>query len=275
KVIGKLGHCRLGAIAVRDDGGASSEGIGARASAEPSGRGYFAVGRVAYDLGDNQKLGVLVTDHVTDGYTGAVPAVIGWEQPSATHNTVVSLDTRLRLTKSLFFYGQLGGSRTRADTLTSGPRERSTFSDHLSTLTFEWNDGKRHLLGYQDYIGSRFRADAGFLERIDARNTGYEATVTFRPENRWLRYVEPTSNGDQIDDTRGQLEERRLAGAIRWGFQKQTFVETRVAHVDERWLSTLYDRWRYIASASNSLWRPLSFGLDLTFEDGIFYAPTD
>src|SRR6185369_885321 len=130
KVIGKLGHCRLGAIAVRDDGGASSEGIGARASAEPSGRGYFAVGRVAYDLGDNQKLGVLVTDHVTDGYTGAVPAVIGWEQPSATHNTVVSSTpacaspSRCSSTGS---WAAAGRAPTRSPAVrASAPRSRTT-----------------------------------------------------------------------------------------------------------------------------------------------------
>ena len=66
-----------------------------------------------------------------------------------------------------------------------------------------------------------------------------------------------------------------MAGAVRWGFQRQTFLETRLAHVEEAWLGTVYDRWRYILSASNSLWRPLSFGVDMTLEDGIFYAPTD
>lgn len=276
KLIGKLGRWRLGVIAVRDDGGGSSEGVGARASDEPSPPGYFSIGRVAYDLGENQKLGLLVTDHFTDGYSGAVPSGSGFAEPSTTHNIVLSAETRLRLMKSLFFYGQLAGSRTQLDTVTSFyPFKRDRISDYVSTLSFEWNDGKRHALAWQDYIGSRFRADAGFFERIDARNTGYEATYTFRPENRWFRYVEPTSLLEAINSSGGTLQERRLSGALRWGLQKQTFVETRASHVDEVWLDTQYERWRYIVSASNSLWRPLSFGLDLTFEDGIFYAASD
>ena len=60
-----------------------------------------------------------------------------------------------------------------------------------------------------------------------------------------------------------------------WGLQGQTALETRITHVREVWLGTPYDRWRTIAAASNSLWRPLAFGLDATFEDGIFYGATD
>jgi hypothetical protein len=180
--------------------------------------------------------------------------------------------------KSLFFYGQLAGSRTRFDQAVvvspdSGSRE--DFSDYLSTLTLEWSDGTRHALMWEDYIGSRFRADAGFFDRVDVRNDGYEATYTFRPENRWLRYIEPNTEGSAIHSTRGELQDRRFSGAMRMGFQKQSFLEVRATHIDELWLSTLYDRWRYSLSASNSLWRPLSFGIDATLEDGIFYAPTD
>ncbi len=276
KLIGKVGRWRVGAIAVRDDGGGALEGVGAESSEERSGQGWFTIGRLAYDLGENQKLGVLVTDHTTDGPRARNAS--GARQRPATRNTVLSAETRLRLMKSLFFYGQIGASRTRLDTVLVGgpPRAAATpFSDVLSTMTLEWNDGTRHVTAGQDYIGSRFRADAGFFERIDARDDGYEATITFRPENRWLRYLEPTTNGDLIHSTGGTLLDRRFSGALRWGFQGQTFLETRLMRVRERWLDTDYDRWRYLVSASNSLWRPLSFGVDLTLEDGIFYAPTD
>jgi hypothetical protein len=276
KLTGKLGRWRLGAIAVRDDGNGSTDGIGARSSGDPSRQGFFSIGRVTYDIGANSSVGLLVTDHVTDRFEGALPAVIGAEVPSGSHNTVVSTETRLQLAKSLLFIGQIAVSRTRLDTLVTGSQEkRATFDDYVSTLDLKWDDGKRYGIVWHDYMGSDFRADAGFLERVDNRNSGYEVSWTFRPENRWFRYLKPTSNGDVIHTTRGELEERRLAGAIQWGFQKQTFFETRVAHVDERWLSTVYDRWRTIVSASNSLWRPVSFGVDMTLEDGIFYAPTD
>ncbi|HET9327731.1 MAG TPA: DUF5916 domain-containing protein [Candidatus Eisenbacteria bacterium] len=274
KVIGKIGRWRVGAIALRDEGGGSTEGIGAGSTGGPSPPGYFSVGRLTYDLGENQKLGLLVTDHVAEPFGQPTDTLPG-HVPSS-HNTVLSAETRLRLMKSLFFYGQVAGSRTRFESpVATDEGAQESFSDYLSTLTFEWSDGTRHALIWEDYIGSRFRAEAGFFDRVDVRNDGFEATYTFRPENRWIRYFEPTTNGNAIYSTRGELQDRRFSGALRMGFQKQTFLETRATHVDELWLDTLYDRWRYSLSASNSLWRPLSFGVDWSLEDGIFYAPTD
>ncbi len=276
KLTGKLGRWRLGAIAVRDDGGGSTDGIGARADDAPSKPGFFTLGRATLDVGENSNVGVLVTDHATDGDLGAVPAALGLALPAGGRNTVVSADTKLRLSKSLFFASQLAGSWSRADTLIASIGTAHTrFSDYASTLAAWWDDGTRFALAYQDYLGSDFRAEAGFLERVDNRETGYEANFRVRPENKWVRFIRPTSNGDLIRDTRGTLLERRVAGAIEWGFQRQSFVETRVAHLDERWLSRVYDRWRYIVSVSNSLWRPLALELAAQLEDGIYYGASD
>ena len=275
KLTGKLGRWRLGAIAVRDEGGGSTEGIGAGSSGEPSEQGFFSIARARLDVGDNSNVGFLVTDHFRESHVYATPLALGFRAPGAGRNTVVSADGRARLSKSLFAVVQLAKSYTRQDTITDGPTIATRFSDYASTIGAKWQDGVRYALVYQDYLGSDFRADAGFLERVGIRNTGYVANFIVRPENRWLRYWQPTSNGDIIRRLDGTLEERRLAGAIEWGFQKQTYMETRVAHLDERWLSTVYDRWRYILSLSNSLWRPLSVKLEATLEEGILYASTD
>jgi hypothetical protein len=87
--------------------------------------------------------------------------------------------------------------------------------------------------------------------------------------------VQPQSNGDVIEDSHGVAQERRLAGAIEWSFHGQTRLHTRYAHLMERWLSTDYDRSRYILEFENTYWRPLSVGFFATLEDGIFYGDTD
>ena len=270
KLTGKLGRWRLGAITVRDDGGGSTEGIGAYADGSEAPPGYFNIGRATYDIGESSNIGVMLTDHRTDAPdSGAATAAY----PGRSSNTVASLDAKFRLAPSLFVNGQFAHSASRIDTVSGN--SGAPFSDHLAEGAVLWEDGIRRAYLYQDYVGADFRADAGFLSRIDYRETGYVAHVIVRPENRWLRSWKPTSNGDIIRDTRGELEERRLAGAIEWVFQKQTWAETRVAHVDERWHSTLYDRWRYIGSVGNSLWRPLSLQFDAVLEDGIFYGDAD
>jgi hypothetical protein len=189
---------------------------------------------------------------------------------------VVSADTKLRLGKSLFMVGQLAGSWSRLDTLVSGaPGRRERFSDLLASSGIWWQDGRRYAIVYHDHFGADFRADAGFLARVNYAETGYDANVVLRPENKWLRYWKPVSTGYLIEDTRGVLQERRVIGGIDWGFQKQTWVETRVAHVDERWHSTVYDRWRYDLEIGNSLWRPLTAEFEATLEDGIYYGDSD
>jgi uncharacterized protein DUF5916/cellulose/xylan binding protein with CBM9 domain len=268
KLIGTQGHWRLGAIAVRDDGGGSTEGIGARSDQSPADRGWFTIGRAAYDLGENNRLGLLATDHASE------PDRLGpLEARGSGHSTLIAADARLRFARSLFFAGQLAGTRTTLDSVSSGGRDR--FSDHAYSGALWWADGVRYLQVYQDYLGPDLRAEAGFLDRVDIRNTGYDANVIFRPENRWLRFIQPRSNGDMIRDHQGVLQENRIAGAIDWGFQQQTFLTTRLARVEERWLSRVYDRTRYIVVLENTLWRPLALSLMAVLEDGIFYAPTD
>jgi hypothetical protein len=268
KLIGTLGRWRLGAIAVRDDGGGSTEGIGARSDGGLAHQGWFGVARAAYDLGERSKLGLLVTDHVSEEDGPVGPSAVG-----RSHSALIAADADLRLAPSLFFTGQIAGSRTRIDSTGTGARVR--FSDYALSGDLRWADGVRLVRVFQNELGPDFRAEAGFLERVDIRNTGFEANVTVRPENRWLRYWQPGADGQIIRDHGGVLQDRRIAGFLNLGLQHQTFVEARVERIEERWLSRLYDRSRWGLEVSNYLWRPLAIELEVTLEDGIFYGPTD
>jgi len=265
KLTGKQGRWRVGAIALFDDGGGSTAGIGARENDVPSMRGYFGIGRVSYDIGDNNSVGGLVTYHRRDSQD-----TIDGEG----FNVVGAADTRFRLGPSLFFTGQFAQAHTQMDSL--GPSaSRTRFSDLAYNTDLKWADGVRYLDLYRNDLGAKFRAETGYLERVDVVTTGYEANYTFRPENRWLRSWEPQSNGDVIRDHDGTLQEWQIAGAIDWSFQQQTHLQTRMARVRERWLSREYDRNRYILVVDNTLYRPLAVSFDMTLEDGIDYGPTD
>lgn len=279
KLTGKAGRWRLGAIAVRDDGGSSIDGVGGRAFGDGLTQGWFSIGRARYDIGENSNVGLLITDHRSDreslaSDTGGIIQRV----PNGAQNTVVAADTRLRLSRSFFFSGQIGGSWTRVDsTAVSGAVRdvREQFSDALYTTNAWYQDGTSYVLGYHDYLGPDFRTESGFLDRVDARTSAFEGHVTMRPKRGPLRTWQPQSNGNVIHDARGILQERRLAGAVEWSFHKQTRLHTRFAHVIERWRSREYDRNRYILELENTLWRPLGMSFFATLEDGIFYAPTD
>jgi hypothetical protein len=280
KLTGKSGPWRLGAIAVRDDGGGSTDGIGGRAEGD-FGQGAFGIARLRRDLGENGHVGLVLTEHLSD--RKGLAAGTGLGPPSYVvnggQNTVAAVDGRLRFAKNWFVSGQLGGSWSRIDrsrTNGSGPdRLREDFSDVLYTTNAWFADGTTYAVGYHDYLGPDFRTEAGFLDRVDARISGYEATYTFRPKAGPLRTWQPQTNGNLIHDSRGILQERRLAGAVEWSFHRQTRMHTRYARVIERWLTRDYDRNRYIFELENTAWRPLSFELFVTLEDGIFFGPTD
>jgi hypothetical protein len=186
KLSGKAGRWRVGAIALRDDGGGSSSGIGAGESNDASlGQGYFTIGRARYEIGENSSFGFLVTDHATDQEDlsfGTVPYF-----PNGGHNTVLGADTKIRLAQALFLDAQMAQSWSRVDSTSDGPEKHETFNDVMYHGGLTWNDGTRYLLGYHDYLGPDFRTEAGFVERVDARTTGYDATYTFRPKHGPLR----------------------------------------------------------------------------------------
>lgn len=280
KLTGKSGPWRLGAIGVRDDGGGSTDGIGGRADGE-FGQGTFGIARLRRDLGENGHVGFVVTEHLSDREGVAVGTGVGPPVYAINggQNTVAAADARIRFAKRWFASGQLGGSWSRIDrsrTDGNGPDQvREEFADVVYTTNAWYADGTTYAVAYHDYLGPDFRAETGFLDRVDSRITGYEANYTFRPKSGPLRTWQPQTNGNLIHDSRGILQERRLAGAIEWSFHRQTRMHTRFARVIERWLSRDYDRNRYIFEFENTAWRPLSVELFVTLEDGIFFGATD
>jgi len=267
KLAGTLGGWSLNAIGLRDDGGGSSAGVGGHETGEPLGRGWFGVGRARLDMGGKAHLGFTYTDHTT---TGAFEGATDPEATTLGRNIVAGVDTRALIGGHWTLDAQIARSHTRVDTAGG-----STFSDWLAAFGAWYNDGTLYAVAWHDNIGPDFRAETGFLERVDVRFAGLESNYTFRPESGWLRAWQPQANVNLIHDYDGVIQERRAAAAVEWTFQKQTRMHTRHAHVIERWFSQDYYRRRYIFELDNSLWRPLSFEFDATVEDGIYYEGGD
>ena len=262
KLAGQIGKWSVNTIGLRDDGGGSGSGIGANEDGGPYGKGWFGVGRARYDMGGKAHVGFLWTDHTTSA--AADPA------GGAGRNVVAGVDARALIGNRWTFDSQVARSETRPDSAGA-----ASYADWLSAFAGWYNDGTFYAIAWHDDIGPDFRAETGFLERVDARFSGLESNYTFRPESRWLRAWQPQANLNLIHDHEGVIQERRAAAAIEWTFQKQTRMHTRHAHVIERWQGKDYYRRRYIFELDNSAWRPLSFEFDATLEDGIYYEGGD
>jgi len=288
KLAGTAGRVRLGGIVLRDDGGGSLEGVGAGPPGGVSSKGWFHIGRASWEIGENSNLGALVAVHQTDAPSPLrAPEFEGFFQPDGGTNTVLAADAKVRLSKSWFFYGQWAHSRSRFDstaftsrTDTTGTtrrwdRRRTTLSDIGYAGEFEYGDGTRFLEVFHNYLGPQFRTETGFLQRVDTRQTGFESYFFVRPENAWLRSIEPILDAYVLHDQTGGLQEWWVSPMVDWKFQKQVHVHTMVERMMERWRSRDYLKTIWTLVFDTSTWRLFDFSIEGVVGDGIKYGPSD
>ena len=290
KLTGRLGHVRLGGLVVRDDGGGTLAGVGGGPTVGTSTKGWFQVGRAAWEIGENSSVGALFALHQSDAAALLVVPLEGEDaaKPDGGSNAVFAADADVRLSRRWFFHGQLAQSRSRADTISflnasnSGGlhfgwnRRRDTRRDVAYGGEFDYSDGIRDLQLFHQYLGPDFRAETGFLSRVDLRRTRVNSNFIVRPhQNAVVRSIQPILDGYVMHDQTGRLQEWWVSPMIDWQFQKQTHVHTMAERIMERWQSRDYRKTVWTLSMENSTWRALDLTLDAVVGDGLFYGESD
>jgi hypothetical protein len=274
---------------VRDDGGGSLEGVGGGPAAGVSSRGWFQIGRASYEIGENSSVGALVTLHERDRASPLAPpgGGDGVPYPDGGTNSVFAADAKIRLARGWFFNGQVAHSRTSFDTSTftsridttglavSRGRRQATRNDLAYSAEFDYLDGIRELEIFQKYLGPDFRAETGFLDRVDLRRTGVNGDFYVRPQNAVLRSLQPILDGYVLHDRAGVLQGWWWSPMIDWKFEKQTHVHTMYDRWMERWRGRDYLGKHVILNVDNSSWRMLTLAFQSQVGDGIFYGPSD
>jgi hypothetical protein len=275
KLTGRLGHARVGAIVVRDDGGGTLAGVGGGPSEGVSGQGWFQLGRAAWEFGENSSVGALVALHQTDDAgQWALSTDADAKAANGGANAVYALDADLRLSRRWFFHGQLAGSRSRADSLGAAPR-RTARNDLAYGAEFDYTDGIRELQLFHQYVGPDFRAESGFLSRVDYRRTRVNSSFYVRPQNAVLRSIQPILDGYVMHDPDGRIQEWWWSPMVDWRFQKQTHVLTEFDRSLERWQGRDYRGDRFELQVENSQWRVLTPEFACEIGDGIYYGDDD
>jgi hypothetical protein len=289
KLSGRLGHVRMGGLVVRDDGGGSLAGVGGGPSEGRSTKGWFQLGRAAWEIGENSSVGALVALHQSDGAAPFVwPARDGETVlPDGGSNGVFAADADVRLSRRWFFHGQVAHSRSRADSavhvgrwedagFTFGQdRRRGTRRDVAYGGELDYGDGIRELQLFHQYLGPDFRAESGFLSRVDLRRTRVNSNFIVRPQNTVVRSVQPALDGYVMHDRTGRLQEWWVSPMVEWEFQKQTSVHAMVERIQERWQSRDYLRTVWSVFSGNSTWKVLDLNVDAVVGDGIYYGDDD
>lgn len=168
KLTGKSGAHAFGLLTARDEQtsflmpGSLSSRVASLGDMESD----VTIGRYRYDIFENSSIGALVTDRRGDGYS----------------NTVTSLDAVLRPTSSDAITIQTMRSESEYPLLIQNSfSQAANLSDSFHSFDYRHNDRRWDVwVGYRD-VGADFRADLGFISRVD-----YDYFVT-RVGHSWRR----------------------------------------------------------------------------------------
>ena len=289
KLTGRLGHVRLGGLVVRDDGGGTLAGVGGGPTEGTSTKGWFQVGRAAWEIGENSSVGALFALHQSDRAAPSGRAPRRWmalSNPMAARTPCSPPTPTCACRAAGSSTGSWRSSRSHADTVSFSTigwpslpfgwnRRRSTRQDVAYGGEFDYSDGIRELQLFHQYVGPDFRAETGFLNRVDLRRTRVNSNFIVRPQNAVVRSIQPMLDGYVMHDQTGRLQEWWVSPMIDWQFQKQTHVLTMAERIMERWQSRDYLRTVWTLDVENSTWRALDLSLDAVVGDGLYYGESD
>lgn len=144
-------------------------------------REVFSVARVKRDVGENNYVGLMLTDR----------------RSSEDENTVVGLDGSFYPTPTLNFQGWA------AQTFTGGEGGE----DLAYGITGNWNTDQWGVFGRYVVIGPEAEVKSGFVQRTDLRRTDLFLQRTFRPQCLSIRKVEVYAGGNVFTGVDGTMQD--------------------------------------------------------------------
>ena len=188
---------------------------------------YTTVGRFRRDFGRSSFVGGLYTGRFGDGYANQVAGVDLFHQFDPS--------TSLRL--------QYLGSRTKYPDSTAlaavqplGPFSGGAGSLELTRATADWQVD----VSYGD-LSPGFRADVGFVPRVDTRHVGGSLVRTFRQASGWFTQILVGTTYDRTWDHAGDLTDEAVGLFVNYSGPLQSLVSFSPGHARIRFAGTLFD----------------------------------
>ena len=262
KLTGKEGVHTVGAYVVQDTLTnlifPGSEGSNATTLSRTA---TVSVFRYKHDIGSNYTLGALFTDREGRDY----------------FNRVLGFDADLRPTKVDQFQIQLLGSMTAYPAATADEFEQPKGPFYDSFIAFEYDRPTRNNYWWLDYdqVGSGFRADLGFIPRVDFRNIegGYYHTWIAEPGLWWSRF-RAAWELNYYEDQEGNLLQKGGLGWFTFQGALQSYLHIRAQGLREAYDDREFDLMYYYLQGGFSPSGNFSVWLRTQFGDRIDYANT-
>ena len=265
KVTGKIGRSAVGFFAARDRINnllfPSNQGTGEASLDQDVTSGVF---RYRYDLGQGSTLGALYTGRDGGDYRNQAGGVDGF----------------LRLGKSDQIIFQFLRSETRypfALAVENGQEQGSFGGNALMAQYFHLT---RNLQLYAAYEGidPGFRADSGFIPRVDTRMVDLEADVFFYGKRgggksgSWFDRIRVWLRGYRIVDSTGRLTDSRVALGGLYEGPWQSLLQVIGRWNQEYYSGRLYDTSDLVMAAAVKPTSGVSLGLEGNLAGAVDYA---
>lgn len=212
KLTGKEGANAFGTFVTRDNRtnllfpGSQGSSIG-----ELSDQNLSGVFRYRRDIGESSSIGGVVTSRETGDY----------------HNRVVGVDTLLRATDEDTIRLQLLGSQTQYPDQIADDFDQFQGQAEDRAAFFSYRHRTRNYLARLSYVdyGEDFRADLGFIPRVDFRQLVVGGGYTWHGESDdWYSRLSVGGDWDQAENQSSNLIEREIEGWVDFQGARQSYI---------------------------------------------------
>jgi len=247
RVTGKASGWSFGGLTVDDrypgqQVAAGAPGAGARAA--------IAVARVQREFSGQSYVGGIVTDR----------------EFASESNRVFGLDGRWRINDSWSVTGQWVGSRSA---LADGS------ADDGSAVVAEVSRGGRNFEYSGQYLARSpdFRADLGYIERVDMKEVQQEASYSWFPKERRLLRFGTGLEATAVWDYANQLQDWNVEPNLHVEFPGQTSLFAGYKRAYERYEGLDFDKNEVFGHASTQWWKWLNLNGEVALGTAINYYP--
>ena len=201
--------------------------LGSRVASLGEAESKVAIGRYRFDIFENSTIGALITDRRADGY----------------NNTVSSVDAVLRPTdQDSISIQTMHSSSDYPALIQSQYGQAASLSDRSQRLEYRHNDRRWDWrLGYTD-MGDDFRADLGFVNRVDFKFVVATVGHTWRGESDdFFNLIRIALDYDRTQDQSGLQLEEEFEVFLNMNGPKQSFVSGLFGGSETYWNGKYFD----------------------------------
>ena len=262
KLTGKTGDHTYGVVAANDETTSFiiPKSLSSHIASIKDMKSKVAIGRYRMDLFENSTIGALVTDRRGSGY----------------NNTVVSIDASLRPTDSdTISIQSMYSSSDYPLMIQDQYSQESSISDHSHVIEYQHNDRRWDWrLGYYDW-GDDFRADLGFINRVDFKHIVATVGHTWRWDgDGFFSRIRFAADYDRTEDQSGLRLEEETEFFLNMDGPKQSYLNGLFGGSETYWNGKYFDEQFNMINVGFSPTPNLTISSLIRYEDVVDFANT-